>query len=115
MDRRARVRVRVIEHVLHIPAPKERRLWVDNAPPFPSDYRPVVWDAQDVQDPEDRPPVRLRARHFQIRDPGITVAYHAALSAAGWEEGSLPKDLDALYRNFLASTIPAVEKARRSP
>ena len=61
--------VGVIDHVLHGPAPKEGRLWVDEASPFPSDHRPVVWDARDVQDPEDRPPVRLRAYGHHGRLP----------------------------------------------
>ena len=103
--------VGVIDHVLHGPAPKEGRLWVDETSPFPSDHRPVVWDARDVQDPEDRPPVRLPARHFHIRDPGITGVYHAALSAARQERGSRPGDLTDLYGYFLASTIRAVERA----
>ena len=55
---------------------------MDETLPFPSDHRPVVWDARDVQDPEDRPQVLLRARHFQIWDPGITGVCHAALEAA---------------------------------
>ena len=107
--------VGVIDHILHGPAPKEGHLWVDRASPSPSDHRPVVWDARDAQDPEDRPPVRLRARHFQIRDPGITRSYHAALSAARREEGSRPESLAALYEYFLASTIPAVERAHGPP
>ena len=107
--------VGVIDHILHGPAPKEGHLWVDEASPFPSDHRPVVWDARDAQDPEDRPPVRLRARHFQIRDPGMTGVYHAALSAARREEGSRPEGLAALYEYFLASTIQAVERAHGPP
>ena len=107
--------VGVIDHILHGPAPKEGRLWVDEASPFPSDHRPVVWDARDVQDPEDRPPVRLRARHFQIRDPGITGSYHAALSAARRGEGPRPEGLAALYEYFRASTIWAVERAQGPP
>ena len=105
----------VIDHILHGPAPKEGHLWVDEASPFPSDHRPVVWDARDAQDPEDRPPVRLRARHFQIRDPGITGSYHAALSATRREEGSRPDGLAALYEYFLASAIRAVERAHGPP
>ena len=73
----------LIDHMLQGPAPKEGHLWVDEASPFPSDHRPVVSEAQDFQDPEDRPPKRLRARHFRIRDPGVTGSYHAALSAGG--------------------------------
>ena len=107
--------VGVIDHILHGPAPKEGHLWVDEASPFPSDHRPVVWDARDAQDPEDRPPVRLRARHFQIRDPGITGSYHAALFATRREEGSRPEGLAALYEYFLASTIRAVERAHGPP
>ena len=107
--------VGVIDHMLQGPAPKEGHLWVDEASPFPSDHRPVVWDARDCQGPEDRPPVRLRARHFQIRDPGITGSYHAALSAARREEGLRPASLTALYESFLASTIRAVERARGPP
>ena len=101
----------MIDHILQGPAPKEGHLWVDEASPFPSDHRPVVWDARDAQDPEDRPPVRLRARHFQIRDPGVTGSYHAALSAARREEGLRPESLAALYEYFLASTIRAGERA----
>ena len=81
MDRR-RGCVGVIDHVLHRPAPKEGHLWVDEASPFPSNHRPVVWDARGILDPEDRPQVLLRARHFQVRDPGIKGAYHAALATA---------------------------------
>ena len=80
----------VYDHILHGRVRKEGRLWVDQTSPFPSDLRPVVWDAQDVQDLEDRPPVRLRARHFQIRDLGVTGVYHAALSAAREERGPRP-------------------------
>ena len=107
--------VGVIDHILHGPAPKEGRLWVDEASPFPSDHRPVVWDALDAQNPEDRPPVRLRAGHFQIRYPGITGSYHAALSAARREEGPRPEGLAALYEYFRASTIRAVERAHGPP
>ena len=107
--------VGVIDHMLQGPAPKEGHLWVDEASPFPYDHRPVVWDARDCQDPEDRPPVRLRARHFHIRDPGITGSYHAALAAARREEGLRPASLTALYEYFLASTIRAVERAHAPP
>ena len=107
--------VGVIDHVLHGPVQKEGRLWVDETSPFPSDHRPVVWDARDVQDPEDRPPVRLRARHFQIRDPGVTGVYHTALSAAHQERGPRPGDLADLYAYFLSSTIRAVERAHGPP
>ena len=107
--------VRVMYHILHGPAPKKGRLWVDGAFSFPSDHRLVVWDAQGAKDPEDRPPVRLRARHFQARDPGITGSYHAALSAARREEGPRPGDLAALYEYFRVSTIRAVERAHAPP
>ena len=107
--------VGVIDHILQGPAPREGHLWVDKASPFPSDHRPVVWDARDAQDREDRPPVRLRARHFQIRDPGVTGSYHAALSAARREEGLRPESLAALYEYFLASTMRAVERAHGPP
>ena len=105
----------VIDHVLHRPGPKGARLRVDEASPFPSYHRPLVWDVGDVQDPEDRPPVRLRAGHFQIRDPGITVVYHAALSAAREGQGSRPGELPDLYRYLLASTIRALEEGPRPP
>ena len=107
--------VGVIDHVLHGPVPKEGHLWVDETSPFPSDHRPVVWDTRDVQDPEDRPCVLLRARHFQIRDPGVTGVYHAALAAARQERGARPEDLADLYAYFLASTIRAVESAHGPP
>ena len=103
--------VGLIDHMLQGPAPKEGHLWVDEPSPFPSDHRRVVWDARDCQDPEDRPPVRLRARSFQIRDWAITGSYHTALAAARREEGLQPASLTALYEYFPASTIQAVERA----
>ena len=107
--------VGVIDHILHGRAPKEGRLWLDEASPFPSDHRRVVWDVRDTQVPEDRPPVPLRAKHFPIRNPGITGSYHAALSTARREEGPRPEGLAALYEFFRASTIRAVESAHAPP
>ena len=107
--------VGVIDQILQGPAPKEGHLWVDEASPFPSDHPPVVWDARDFQHPKDRSPVRLRARHFQIRDPGVTGSYHAALSAARREEGLRLESLTALYEYLLASSIRAVERAHGPP
>ena len=78
---------------------------MDEASPFPSDHRPVVWDARGVLDPETRPHVLLRARHFRVRDQGITGAYHTALVAARREQGARPRDPADLYSYFLASTI----------
>ena len=60
--------VGVTNHVLHGPAPKKGSLWVDGASPFPSYHRHVVWDARGVLDPQVRPKLLLRARHFQVRD-----------------------------------------------
>ena len=107
--------VGVIDHVLQGPAPKEGPLWVEEASHFPFDHCPVVWDARGVLDLEDRPKVLLRARHFQIRDQGITGACHTALAAARHERGARPEDLAGLYAYFLASTIRAVESAHIPP
>ena len=46
MDQRAR------DHILHGRAPEEGHLWLDEASPFPTDHRLVVWDARDAQGPE---------------------------------------------------------------
>ena len=46
--------VGVIDRILQRPPPKRGSLWVDDSSPFPSDHRPVVWDARGVLDPEDR-------------------------------------------------------------
>ena len=105
----------MIDHMLHGPAPKEGHLWVDEASPFPSEHCPVLWDARDAQDPEDRRPVRLRAIHFQIRDRGIAGSSNAALSATRQEGVSRPERLADLYKYFLASTIRAVERAHGPP
>ena len=66
------------------------------ASPFPSDHGPVVWDARGVLDPEDRPKVLLCAKYFQVRDQGITGAYHTALAATRQERGARPEDLAGL-------------------
>ena len=105
----------VIDHVLQRSSPKKGSLWVDEDSPFPSDHRPVVWGAQGVLDPEIRPKVLLRARHFQVRDQGITGAYHTALVAARQERGARPEDLAGLYAYFLASTLRAVESTHGPP
>ena len=107
--------VGVIDLSLHGPVRKEGCLWVDETSPLPSYRRPVVWDARDIQDPEDSPPVRLRARHFQICYPGVTGVYHAALAAACQERGARPGDLADLYAYLLNSTIRAVERAHGPP
>ena len=107
--------VGVIDHVLHGPVPKEGHLWVVEASPFPSDHSPVVGDARDVLDPEDRPRVLLRARHFQVRDPGITGVYHAALAAARQERGARLGHLAGLYAYLVASTIQGPESAHGPP
>ena len=107
--------VGLIDHVLHGPAQKGGRLWVDEPSSFPSDHRSVVWDAGDVQHREDRPPVGPCTRHFQIRDPGIRGVYHAALSATRQETGPQPGDVADLYECFLVSTIRAMERAHGPP
>ena len=107
--------VGVIDHVLHGPVPKEGHLWVDETSPFPSDHRPVVWDAQDIRDPEDRPQVLLRARHFQIRDPGITGVYHAALAAYRQERGARDRGPGASVRVLPCLNHPRRGECQRSP
>ena len=77
--------------------------------------RPVVWDAQDVQDLEHRLPVRLRAQHFQIRNPGVTGLYHAALSAARQKVCCRRAGLAHLYKYLLACTIWASEHSHGPP
>ena len=103
--------VGVIGHILQGTIPKEGGLWVDEASPFPSDHRPVVWDARGVLDPETRLHVLLRARRFQVYHQGIAGAYHAAHR----EQGARPGDLASLYSYFLASTIQALEAAHSPP
>ena len=95
----------VIDHILQGTVLKEGGLRVDGASPFPSDHCPVVWDARGVLDPQTRPPVILRARHFQVCDQGITGVSPAALVAARREQGAPPGDLEGLHAYFLASTI----------
>ena len=88
---------------------------MDEASPFSSHHRPVVWNAREVLDPHVRPNVLLHARHFQVREQGITGAYHTALAAARHVQGARPGDLAGLYAYFLASIIRAGESTHSPP
>ena len=82
--------VGVIDHILHWTVPKEGGQWVDEASPFLSDHRLVVWDTGESLTRSAGPMCSYAPGIFRSAIQGIAGVYHAALVAARREHGARP-------------------------